>query len=350
LLLQRSHLLVLGAGVAGSVLALKLARLSPPPEWLEGLLVYEPRPVYDKACGEATPLELLEILEAHGLPLPPVVSKVTRFLVAVSARPVRLLEFSNPVWVVIDKRSWVEAMRGRVEDLIASKLPRQLGDQLVVDARGPWGSRGAKLVVWQAYATVKGWDEELAAMSFELTGETGMAWVFPRGSGLVNVGAGFLGVPRPRERGVKLVRDLVRAAGAELESIVEERYAPLTLMPRISLGQGSKRIAVGEAAGLVLSLGGEGIRPAAISAIAAAEALTEVDKPDAAQVARVMESKLSKLVSQVKLHSLLLSLTRKLDGLGARVLSRASEAWYLRWLTGRLPLYTPFYLLARLIV
>jgi len=240
---------VLGLGPAGSAFASALGR---------AVYAVDLSPRYYKACGEAVPVDTPMVDRRY------VLSKVRRFLFYLGDSPIGEVGYASPRWYIVDKGSWVSSLRERAR--IAGSGSG--GEELVVDARGPYSSRGAKITVVRAY--VRGWKRALdpeAVYFVYQRGAAGFYWVFPYGD-MLNVGAGFLGVRNP----VPALRSFIEGwlGGG---SIADIRGAPLTVEPTVDLGsEGSYR--VGEAAGLVYPLTGEGIRPGIQSALALVSALS----------------------------------------------------------------------------
>jgi flavin-dependent dehydrogenase len=250
---------IVGAGVAGSVLSYLLAR-----EGVGEVRVYELSEKYTKPCGEVVPARLIGILEENSLPKPPLLREIKHFkFYSSSGRLLREYTSDEPVWYAIDKQAWVMKLRSMIP--LELRPIRNLKSivtnecDVAVDARGPFAALGSRVVVWRAYSDYP-LDSAIVVFDFE---KTGFAWAFPHGA-KSNIGGGFMGVKEPRNLALDM---LTRLAGIPKDSVFNEKYSLVTILPRIRLY--SKRILrVGEAAGLIQSLGGEGIRPAVESAIA----------------------------------------------------------------------------------
>ncbi len=238
---------ILGLGPSGTALALSLGKEV-------GVVDIHPR--YYKACGEAVPVDTPMVSKKY------VLNKIRRFIFYLEDKAIGEVSYASPKWYIVDKSSWISSMRERI------KSSEDTSWEIVVDARGPYSSRGVKVNVVRAYVRDyrRNIDSETVYFIYE-KGMAGFYWVFPHGEDL-NIGGGFMGVRNP-------VPFIHRFLNLWLEggSIVDLRGAPLTVEPEIDLGS-HKIFRVGEAAGLVYPLTGEGIRPGIESAIALASALS----------------------------------------------------------------------------
>lgn len=279
---------IIGLGPAGAALASLLGEAD----------VAERSRRYYKACGEAVPVETPLIPKEF------VVDKVRRFKFYLWDREIGEVSYEAPRWYIIDKGSWVEWLRGRA---------RPAGERggVVVDARGPYADLGGKVVVASAYFRGRRLEDEAAYFIYP-RGLTGFFWAFPHGE-VYNVGGGFLGVGNP----IPPLRDFAERwlGGGELGAV---RGAPLTVKPVVDLG-GRGRFKIGEAAGLVYPLTGEGIRPAVLSAIALAEALRT--KRPLEEYKRRMRG----IAGQIKLQRRLLELAARAAASGASISALADD-------------------------
>jgi len=306
---------IVGAGVAGSIVGRLLGRHG------FNVRLVDMTPAYTKPCGEVVPTSLIGMLSKARLEHPSVVDKINFFqFYDAGGRLVREVGFNTPVWHSIDKSGWVnnlregmELARGAVKDLGSIKA------RIVVDARGPFASRGLKVVVWRGYARTR--DFEGRAAIILSRNPFGIAWIFGHGDE-ANVGGGFLGIGEPRRLSMRLLQ---RHGVTRVEG---DAYSLVTLYPRLSLGQGSV-IRVGEAAGFVQSLGGEGIRPAVESAIELARAIVDGGE----DILQAYTAATRGLQVEVRLANLLLDLSR---ALGAKILGYVERGFFDLWLRGRL--------------
>lgn len=146
-------------------------------------------------------------------------------------------------------------------------------DRVVVAAGGLWpgAPKGPRINALQYRLVGASYhDDEVVELHFD-SKFVGYAWVFPEGRGRVRVGVGgFMGFRPLRDRLNRFVRSdrrfrysrVVRAEGGSIvvSGVVKELLT-------------SSAPAVGEAAGAVFPLSGEGIRPSVVTAWALAEAL-----------------------------------------------------------------------------
>lgn len=206
---------------------------------------------YFKACGEAVPVETPLVDPEF------VVDKVRRFKFYLWRKEVGEVTYLKPRWYIVNKKAWVESMR---DENLAGETP-----EVLVKAGGPYQSVGEKIYVARAYIEGIKLEDETAYFIFPQD-SIGFYWVFPHG-GVYNIGAGFIGVSNP----VPYIYEFIeRWLGGG--RVIDMRAAPLTIVPQITLYDGES-FRIGEAAGLIYPLTGEGIRPGIISAIELAKAL-----------------------------------------------------------------------------
>jgi len=311
---------IVGAGVAGSVAAHLLLDI------MDNVDVFDMSSSYAKPCGEVVPSSTLLLVRSRGLPVPDIVDRIKIFeFYNEEGRLLRRVEYPEPLWLSIDKSGWVNSMRESVGVVRRTVKPSRLeGYDLVVDARGPFASHGSRITVWRAYAATRDFEERSAVVISSQP--FGIAWVFGHGD-VANVGGGFFGVPNPRRLAEKLVRRLSSAA------LHGDAYSLVTLHPRLRLHEEGRVLAVGEAAGFVQSLGGEGIRPAIESAALLADAVAEAGSAGFQRVLDAYALKTRGLMVEARLSSLLLSLAR---ATGPSIMKRVSRGFIDLWLSGRL--------------
>lgn len=278
---------ILGLGPSGAALGSALGEAA----------VEERNKHYYKACGEAVPVETPLVSREF------VVDKVRRYRFFLGDSPIGEVSYGKPRWYIVDKSAWVESLRAAIR-------PGGEDDGIVVDARGPYASRGEKLIVVMAYVEGIKRDDETADFIYP-PGLAGFFWIFPHG-GLYNVGGGFLGVADP----TPLVKNFVSKLGGRIKIL---KGAPLTVMPEVDLGI-EGRYKVGEAAGLVYPLTGEGIRPGVISALALADSLGTRKPLDE------YRRKIAPVVKQIQLQKRLLRLASKSISRGGGISMLADDA------------------------
>jgi Dehydrogenases (flavoproteins) len=239
---------------------------------------------YFKACGEAVPVETPMVEMRH------VVDKVRRYVFYSWRRALGEVAYRTPRWYIVDKQRWVESMRLEA----AEEGPAEV----LVKAGGPYMSSGEKITVARAYVEGVRLEDETAYFVF--TPEAvGFYWVFPHGE-VLNVGGGFLGVENPVPHVYAFVEKWLGGG-----RVVDVRGAPLTVMPEVVLHDG-EAFRIGEAAGLVYPLTGEGIRPGILSALALTEALSAKRRLEAYR--RGVE----KIIKQIEFQKRLLKTAQRL--------------------------------------
>ncbi len=296
-MVSKHDLVIAGGGVAGSTLAYEAAR--------RGFKVafYDRARVYRKACGDAVTLRpgVEELVEKTGS----ILTRVSRFQVAVNGRRIAETVVKPAPWVIVDKAALVNSLREMATSEGAEfNHGEWMGErgEYTVDARGPysWGlKREYTVYVYRWIVGAPGsWPPDTVLLDFDLK-RLGFFWVFPAsGDGSkVNIGGGFYRVWKLA--GVK--RELRDYAARLLGSyrILDERGAPIAIKAPISLASDGV-LRVGEAAGLVLSTAGEGNRPGMMSAMALAEALARGEGIGG------YRRRLSRLLSEVKTSRVLL--------------------------------------------
>ena len=253
---------------------------------------------YFKACGEAVPVETPLVDQRY------VVDKVRRFVFYSWRKTLGEVSYGAPRWYIVDKQRWVESMRAGV----AEEGPAEV----VVKAGGPYQSEGGKIVVARAYVEGVRLEDETAYFVFSPEG-VGFYWVFPHG-GVYNVGGGFIGVENPVPYVYAFVEKWLGGG-----RVVDVRGAPITVMPKVVLHDG-EAFRIGEAAGLIYPLTGEGIRPGILSALALAQALATKKPLD--NYRRAVE----KIVKQVEFQKKLLKTAQRLLDRGEALVELADDA------------------------
>jgi len=301
---------VLGGGVSGAAFALAASVAS-------GLdiVVYELHQEYTKPCGEAVPVEVERAspVELH------VLSEIKKFEFRVQGETLAQVSFRRPIWYIIDKKSWVGSMlaeaarrgarvlKGRYDQCACTKSA-----DIVVEARGPFAPNGLrKLHIARAIARAE-WDEELAVLDYEPV-KIGFSWIFPYGKGRVNAGVSVLGVKNPQSILSRLLRDRLKVAK------VDDTRTSLITVDGPALSARGRCFPIGEAAGLVHALSGEGIRPSLYHALSFARELVRGESASRAYTNAKRE--IGSLASQIGTHHRVFKLMRLLG-----------EKWRLRLL------------------
>ena len=275
---------------------------------------------YFKACGEAVPVETPMVDQRY------VVDKVRRYVFYSWKKALGEVSYRAPRWYIVDKRAWVESMR---VDGAAGEEPAEIR----VNAGGPYMSVGEKITVARAYVEGVKLDDETAYFVF-LPDAVGFYWVFPHG-GVYNVGGGFYGVENPMPHVYAFVERWLGGG-----RVVDVRGAHLTVMPKVMLHDG-EAFRVGEAAGLVYPLAGEGIRPGILSALALAEALKS-KRPLEAYRRGVEE-----IIRQIEFQKKLLRIAQRLLARGEALVELADESVFRDYIEENLTAKTLFTALSR---
>jgi flavin-dependent dehydrogenase len=261
---------IIGGGIAGSYIAWLLSK--------EGFKIslFDPQKKYRKACGDSTPKDSLSGVLAEDFNVD--LNYVQNFKILINGIEVRNVYFRKPIWIIIDKWKLVDNLRASALEygtkyFRTALSPRTLKDKvdLVIDARGPFAAKDYILV----YRVVvrASWPEDLALIDFRPK-EGGLYWIFPHGDNTVNAGGGFMYVNTINLK--RLVTNYIKKVLKDANvPIIDAKAAPIRITGSISIFQDHFIMKVGEAAGLVNSTSGEGIRHAVISAHALAEAISK---------------------------------------------------------------------------
>ncbi len=261
---------VVGGGPAGATLALLVAMHSK-----HHVVLYDSSEEYSKPCGEAVPSEFLKKSPVDA----EVLNEIRRHEVRVCGETLYVFESSSPRWLVIDKSSWVSSLRREAvrAGVVFKKgwvrmqeLDSSLRDSIIVDARGPFSNNGLRKVcvaraLLECSCTI---DSEGVVLDFD-PARMGFRWVFPKGKNQLNVGAGYLGVKSPMEQ----LRLFIKESFGECK--IREVKASLVTVGGILRKPLGYWLPVGEAAGMVFPLTGEGIRPSVAHAIVVSDIIVE---------------------------------------------------------------------------
>ncbi len=281
---------------------------------------------YLKACGEAVPVGTPLVEERY------VLNRIKRFEFHHEDRFVGEVSYRKPFWYIVDKASWISSLRERIA--VASSVDEK-EERIVIEARGPYASRGLKITVARVYLRNPGRKIDPEAVYFIFRkGAPGFYWVFPHGEDL-NVGGGFIGIKNP----LPLIHSFIEAwlGGGK---VIDIKGAPLTIEPEIDLG-GDGVYRVGEAAGLVYPLTGEGIRPAILSSQALISSL-KTKKP--------LESyrrSISRIVSQIEFQKKLLRIAIRAMEKGGSISDLANNTMLRDYVEENLSVKTLFIILSR---
>ena len=272
---------VLGGGVAGSLLSYLIKTRTN-----FDIKIFDIREKYVKPCGDIVP-------NIYSPPVPwDVKFRIKRFAFYLDGELMNEIEYRNTKWVVIDKWGWLNKMREKVGVSYISYFNKNSFDY-VIDAKGPYDMDREVVYTTRALIKTNKFDD-IAIFEFN-TKYTGFYWVFPSEDGILNVGAGFLEYKNSKELVLNYIKGKYKDA-----QILDVRGAPISVSPIKD-----KKFKIGEARGLVFPLSGEGIRPSAISAEVAFEALYKEKDFET-----YMDESLKKLYNAINVQHLLLKLYR----------------------------------------
>jgi flavin-dependent dehydrogenase len=239
-----------GAGVGGSYLYYLLS------EKERNVDLYDSSQWYYKACGEAVPNIYVPKFPWK------VIDEIHDFSFILDDKELGEISYRRPKWVIIDKSGWINSMREAGTSFIKGRLVNRSKYDIIIRAYGPYDTKRETVTVVRAI--VEASPSEHKGVIFEFDSRfSGFYWIFPSQRGFYNVGGGFIGIKNPVEAVMQYIKRMFKQS-----NVLDLRGAPLTIG-----GVKNRELRIGEARGLVYPLTGEGIRPAAISAEHAFEAI-----------------------------------------------------------------------------
>jgi len=270
---------ILGGGVAGSTLAYLLSRVN------YDVTIFDISQNYIKPCGDIVP-------NVYSPPYNwPQTFRIKRFSFYVDGERIYDVEYNHTKWLVIDKWEWINKMRKHSNKIKVTHDPVLNGFDYVIDSRGPYPMDRELVYTTRAIVETENFNDE-AIIEFN-TKYTGFYWIFPSKENEYNIGAGFLEYKDSK----KLLYEYLKRKIGNFK-VKDLRGAP------ISIGDVSnKRFRIGEARGLVFPLSGEGIRPSAISAEYAFEAIYKNKNFD-----EFLDEKLRIIEKRIKIQRILLNI------------------------------------------
>ena len=301
-------LVVVGAGPAGASTALA-ARWADPS--LRVLLVDRASFPRDKACGDGVAPHVLDLLATVGvtdvladrLPVPELrLSRGPQTVARTMARPAyvvpRTIFDARLVQAAVDAGAVLQHHRVRSVSGAAGVAVLDDGEltgRVVVGADGAHSvvaralgvARGPRAVALRGYAPVSDARRGAQVIAFGARRQPSYAWSFDRGDGLANVGYGEVMVSGSRLTRTVMLERLETLLPGTVGSSQDWRAHPLPLSTWRPLRPGRGRVLlVGDAAGLVNPLTGEGIFYAVATGLlagaAAAAAVRTGEAPAAA--------------------------------------------------------------------
>jgi flavin-dependent dehydrogenase len=246
---------IVGGGPAGSTAAIFLAR--------EGVKVrlFEKSPDRAKICagsiGGRAVTEFGEFFDClDSFPVKEMILNIEGAEVRIDRR--------NSNSMIIDRLSFDKQLRAMAKEagatIIKKKLTRMPEEELVIDARG-FKKPEKNATVFRGFSKTKKYDNMFIMVKRDLI-EMGYFWIFPMSNNLVNVGLGGY-VDKMRDNPKHMLDVFCKKRGLELFNLAA---APVYLDGRIEKLVDTNIIKVGESAGLVNPLTGEGIYHAMKSA------------------------------------------------------------------------------------
>ena len=348
---------IVGAGPAGSVAAQRLAAAG-----VEVVLLEQAAFPRDKACGDGVSAAGLAALARTGLgewarqfPAPEVLRLTSPDGRPLDVRPEtgdghcygrtipqRLLDARLAQAAVETGARLVEGTRVRGVEWPDRGGPTVVAAGLKVNAQLVILADGSNAAITRRLGLVQE-EPELVAVRQYLAGDTGPSqrleihfqrdiipgytWLFPMGDGRVNVGTGTFvrrvrrGEMSLRDTLARFLADPVITAGrlAQAEPLGPLRGHPLRARLGDTRTHAERLLVIGDAAGLVSPLSGEGIAPALESGeLAAAHALTALERGDfsaraLASYSRALEARYAADQRAARVLRLALNLPRLLD-------------------------------------
>ncbi len=267
-------LVVIGLGPAGS--AFTISYLENTREF-SSIKIYDSDREYGKPCGEVVP----NIDFDNYIIEPTVIKEIKDFTVKANGQVLSHRSYNKPLWFVIDKKEWIASHRRLIERLGVRITYERIGfsnsylegEKLVIDARGPYSvNRLRKIPIARGFIEVKEPIDEVI-LDFD-TVNIGFYWVFPSRKNLLNVGYGSIQVKDPRKILVEKTKKYLNDS-----RIVRVDASVITIDKPLDNYYCNNALHVGESAGFVYPLTGEGIRPSYAHGEAMGRLLAEEKDP-----------------------------------------------------------------------
>ncbi|MCY0873472.1 MAG: NAD(P)/FAD-dependent oxidoreductase [Acidianus infernus] len=267
---------IIGGGVSGSYLAYLLSNSG------YDVTLFDIKEKYFKPCGDVVPNIYKPKFEWK------IKYYIKNFAFYLDGERIYDVSYRNPRWIVIDKSGWINSMRKNVNQVISTNVDKSKFD-LIIDAKGPYDMDRQVVYTTRALIETNEFSDE-AVLEFN-TKFTGFFWIFPNEEGVLNVGAGFIENKNSKDVLLNYIKNKFKDY-----KILDLRGAPISIG-----GVKSKSLKIGEARGLVFPMSGEGIRPSAISAEIAYEAITKGKNFD-----EYLSYKLTKIERRIEIQRRLL--------------------------------------------
>ncbi|WP_292320396.1 NAD(P)/FAD-dependent oxidoreductase [Caldisphaera sp.] len=262
-------IIIAGLGVSGSTLAYALSSKG------FKITAYDPIKKYDKACGE----QITGTENTIGLmkKSDSIITIPNFFSIYVNNKESSTIDFggSSP-WYIVNKSRFVQYLReasiSNGVEVIYNNWKGEKGS-ITVDARGPFSGSLKNKILVKRYILKTEWDPNHVILDFR-PNEGGLYWIFPADNDgkLVNMGGGFVNLWNDEI----LSKSIMEYAKLNLKDfeIKDVKAAPLDVFSQYK-SYSDNVFYVGEAAGLVLAISGEGNRPAIESSYALSNAIAK---------------------------------------------------------------------------
>lgn len=324
-----TEIIIAGGGVAGSYLALKLTEAG------FKVIVFDPQKRYKKACGESIPNDSLPAMLSKEMNLD--LNYINEFKILVNGMPAKSLEFKKPLWKIIDKWGLVNELRSLSKDQGAKYLyttvnPKKINKKegLVIDSRGPYSNKDF-IVALRVIAKIP-WKENLALIDFQ-PNKGGLYWIFPHKKDVVNAGGGFIKA-NIKSTTNYIINYLKKVAQDKNIDIIDIRAAPIAITRRI-IFHDNNIVKIGEAAGLINSTSGEGIRHALLSSYKLYETLVHCNE-DYKCIARKYKQGLKEIKREVLLSRKMFYIALKNPDNLRELFSALPESFWNNYLSGKI--------------
>ncbi|MCE4606081.1 MAG: NAD(P)/FAD-dependent oxidoreductase [Desulfurococcales archaeon] len=330
---------IAGLGIAGARVASILSKA--------GLKVkaYDPDTSYRKPCGEAVPIN--EYTERIVNRYTVYRTLIKKFEVIVDGQTVYEEEFGDPIWYIIDKTRLVSALRKEAEDHGAEiyyepfKQESSTGRTITIDARGPFSERAKETVpVYRIiYRPQVKWPRDRVLVEFD-TRKLGFYWIFPSNprENTVNAGGGFYGISK--QSLLPKTVDLYVHEKTGIDEIYSKAASLVRIKPAIRLWNDDGTLNVGEAAGFLMSITGEGIRPGLLSADYLAASILD-NLGDFGGIRNSYRRRTAGLVKETELSSKLFEVVEKtVIGERREILSNVPKGFWRKYFKAKLTLGT----------
>ncbi len=262
-----ADIVIAGLGVSGSSLAYALSNKG------YKISAYDPVKRYEKACGEqvSASYNSINLLKKSNS----IITMPNDISIYVNNKEVSNINFGgNTPWYIINKPNFIQYLRDSAlsngVNIINKPWKNERGI-ITVDARGPFSGNLKDKILVKRYIVETEWDPNHVILDFR-PNELGLYWIFPADDQgkLVNLGGGFVNL-WDDEKLTKLIIDYAKYNLKKVK-IKNAKAAPLDVFSPYR-PYSDNMFYVGEAAGLVLSISGEGNRPAIESSYALSDAI-----------------------------------------------------------------------------